>query len=54
METTQGISLCTYLYLKRAKHHVSLIIVYAFSSTKLKNRRVEQILPEGLAHWYQW
>jgi hypothetical protein len=47
METTQVISLCSYLYLKLAKHHVSLIMFFVFSSTKLENRRVEQVLRGG-------
>jgi hypothetical protein len=47
MEITRGISLYRYLYLKLAKHHVSLIIFYDFSSTKSENRRVEQVLPGG-------
>jgi hypothetical protein len=41
IETTQGISLCSYLYVK---HHVCLFIFYVFSSTKLENRRMEQVL----------
>jgi hypothetical protein len=44
METTQGNSLCSYLYLKPAKHYVSLFYLLCFSSTKLENRRVGQIL----------
>jgi hypothetical protein len=46
METTQGNSvLCSYLYFKLAKCHASLIIFYVFSSTKLENRKVKQVLP---------
>jgi hypothetical protein len=30
METTQGISLCSYLYLKLAKCHVSVILTFFF------------------------
>jgi hypothetical protein len=44
MGTTQGNSLCSYLYLRLAKCHVSHFIFYIFSSTKLGNRRVEQVL----------
>jgi hypothetical protein len=40
-----GISLYNYLYLKLAKHYVFLIISYVFSSTKLKIKRTEQVLP---------
>jgi hypothetical protein len=49
METTQGISLHSYPYLKLAKHWVFHIIIYVFSSTKLENRSSEQILPQGRA-----
>jgi hypothetical protein len=42
--TTQGNLLCSYLYLKLIKHHIFHFIFYVFSSTKLENRRVEQIL----------
>jgi hypothetical protein len=47
METTQGISLYSYLHLKLQKYHVFLIIFYVFSSTKSENKRVEQVLPGG-------
>jgi hypothetical protein len=43
METTQGNTLCRYLYLKLAKSPV----FYVFSSIKSENRRVEQVLPGG-------
>jgi hypothetical protein len=49
MGTTQESSLYSYLYLKLAKCHVSLFLCfsfYVFFSTKLKNRRVEQVLEE--------
>jgi hypothetical protein len=45
METTQGISLYSYLYLKVAKMSCFLIIFYVFSSTKSENKRVEQVQP---------
>jgi hypothetical protein len=45
VESAQRISLCSCLYLKLAKRHVSLVIFYVFSSTKLENRRAEQVLP---------
>jgi hypothetical protein len=35
METTQGNSLCSYIYLKVAKHHVSLFIFYVFFFYKI-------------------
>jgi hypothetical protein len=38
METTQEISLYSYIYLKLAKHHDSLITFYDSSSTKSENR----------------
>jgi hypothetical protein len=41
MGTTHGNSLCSYLYLKLEKHHVSCFIFYVFSSTKSENRRAE-------------
>jgi hypothetical protein len=47
METTQEISLHSFLYLKLAKTPCSLIIFYVLSSTKSENRRAEQILPGG-------
>jgi hypothetical protein len=39
METTQGISLYSYLYLKLAKNAMFLLSSYVFSSTKLEHRR---------------
>jgi hypothetical protein len=47
MEAMQGISLYSYLYLKLQKCYVFLIIFYAFPSTKLENKRAEQVLPGG-------
>jgi hypothetical protein len=41
MGTKQGNCLCSYLYLKLAKHHVSPFIFFVFSSTKSENRRAE-------------
>jgi hypothetical protein len=38
MGIAEGNSLCSYLYLKQAK-------MSFFSSTKLENRRAEQVLP---------
>jgi hypothetical protein len=43
METTQEIYLYSYLYLKLAKRQVSLIMFFVISSTKLVNRREEQV-----------
>jgi hypothetical protein len=40
LETTQGNSLCSYLYLKLAKVFMFLFLSYVFSSTKLENGRV--------------
>jgi hypothetical protein len=48
MGTTQGISLCSYLYLKLAKCHVSHFIFYVFSFTKSENWRAEQVLSGGV------
>jgi hypothetical protein len=47
IETTKGITLCSYPYFKLAKTPVFLIIVHVFSSTKSKKKRVEQVLPTG-------
>jgi hypothetical protein len=46
METTKGISLYSYLYLK-LKKAILFFIIYDFSSTKLENKRGEQVLPQG-------
>jgi hypothetical protein len=46
METTQGISLYSYLYLKLAKMPCFSLLP-GFSSTKLENKRGEQVLPGG-------
>jgi hypothetical protein len=41
-----GISLSSYLYLKLAKMPCfSPILFYVFSSTKLENKRAEEVLP---------
>jgi hypothetical protein len=45
METTQGISLYTYLYLKLAKMPCFSYYLYVFSSTKWENKKTEQVLP---------
>jgi hypothetical protein len=46
MEKTRGNSLCSYLYLKQAKvSYFSFFIFSLFSSTKLENKRAEQVLP---------
>jgi hypothetical protein len=50
MEATQGNSLCSYLYLRLAKCHVSSFIYYVFSATKFENRRAEQVL-QGVTQW---
>jgi hypothetical protein len=47
IETTQGISLCSYPYLKLAKMPCFSIIFNVFSSTKSENKRAEQVLPGG-------
>jgi hypothetical protein len=44
MEAMLGISLYRYLDLKLEKHHVFLIISCVFSSTKLENKRAEEVL----------
>jgi hypothetical protein len=59
METIEGNSICSYLYLKLPKHHVSCLFFNVFSSTKSENRRVEQVLwgggewlaPVGAGRW---
>jgi hypothetical protein len=45
METTQGNSLCSYLYLKLAK--MSCFSFYLFSSAKSENRRLNRSCSEG-------
>jgi hypothetical protein len=47
MVTTQGNSVCSYLYLKLAKHHNSLFVFCIFSSTKSQNRSVELVVGAG-------
>jgi hypothetical protein len=47
METTQGISLCSYLYLKLIKTSCFSFYLIYFSSTKSQNKTVEQVLPSG-------
>jgi hypothetical protein len=44
LEATLAISVYSYFYLRLAKCYVFLIIVYVFSSTKLENKRVEEVL----------
>jgi hypothetical protein len=44
MELSHGNSLCSYLYLKQAKLSFLLLFYFLFSSTKLENRKAEQIL----------
>jgi hypothetical protein len=41
MEISQGISLCSYLYLKQEK-----VFFYLFSSIKSENKRAEQVVWE--------
>jgi hypothetical protein len=56
MGTTQGNSLCSYLYLKVVKHHVSCFICYVFPPTKPENRKAEQVLPRErgtLGSWHR-
>jgi hypothetical protein len=45
MEPSQGNSLCSYLYLNLAKHHVTHFNYYVFSPTILESIREEQVLP---------
>jgi hypothetical protein len=47
MGTTEGNSLCSYLYLKLAKHHVYHFIFNVFTSTKSENRRAVQVWGRG-------
>jgi hypothetical protein len=47
METTQGIALCSYLYLKIAKMPCFSYYLVFFSSTKSENKRAEQVLLVG-------
>jgi hypothetical protein len=45
METTEGNSLCSFLYFKLEKTSCFFFIFYVFSSTKLGSKRAEQVLP---------
>jgi hypothetical protein len=54
METTVGIFLYSYLYPKIGKHYVFLIMSYVYSSTKLENKRVEQVLPRSRVWGRGW
>jgi hypothetical protein len=54
MQIAQGNSLYSYLYLKQAKMSCfSFYLFFFFPSTKLANRRAEQVLPCGVG-WHQW
>jgi hypothetical protein len=50
MGTTQGNSLCSSLYLKLARCHVSYFIFYVFSSTKSYKRTGQVLWEEGGWH----
>jgi hypothetical protein len=52
METTQGNVLCSYLYLKLENMPCLSIYLSDFSSTKLENRKTEQVL--RVWHWWKW
>jgi hypothetical protein len=41
-------NLHVYLYLKLAKKAMFFFISYVFSSTKLENKKAEQVLPEAV------
>jgi hypothetical protein len=48
MGTTQGNSLCSYLYLKLAKHHIShFIFIFYIFFYKMQNRRQNRVCPGG-------
>jgi hypothetical protein len=48
METKPGIFLYSYLYLKLAKAPgISYYLLCFFTSTKLENKRTEQVVPGG-------
>jgi hypothetical protein len=47
MGIAQGNSLCSYLYLRLAKCHISPSVFYVYSSTKSESRRAEQVLSGG-------
>jgi hypothetical protein len=49
VEVPQGNSLCSYLYLKKAK-----ISFCSFFFHKIREQRAEQILPRDGGCWYQW
>jgi hypothetical protein len=54
MEISQGNSLCSNLCLKQAKMSCFSFYFFPFFSTKLENRRAEQVLPKAVGVWYQW
>jgi hypothetical protein len=49
IETTEGNSLCGYLYLKLAKMPIFSFYLLCFFSTKLESRREEQLLAGRVA-----
>jgi hypothetical protein len=53
METTKGISLCSYFYLKLAKPSCFSYLL-CFSSTKSENRRVDRFRGKFGGVWHQW
>jgi hypothetical protein len=54
MDAKLGISVYSYLYLKLAKILCLSFMSYASSSTKLENKRVEQILPGSRHGGRRW
>jgi hypothetical protein len=54
IETTQGNSLCSYLYLKPAKNAIFLFLSFVFSSTKSENRRADRVLCGEKRSWHWW
>jgi hypothetical protein len=54
IETTEGNSLCNYLYLKLIKASCFSFYLLCFS-TKSVNKRAEQVLPERRGgDWHEW
>jgi hypothetical protein len=53
METTQGDSLCSYLYLKLAKHHDFQFIFYVFVFYEIGEQEDRTGSGVGVWHWWE-
>jgi hypothetical protein len=54
METTQGNSLCSYLYLKLAKMSCFSFYLFSFYFYKVGEQSMEQVLVGGWHCWSGW